>query len=214
MPPVNELAFPGGLSEIEFLDAYEATALRKPQVAADAALKALPFALPNDRASLTAMIVEQFVEAGRRLTAVYTGLEERRRAIARALLDPLPSLDEWHAFAQTAGTIEPETTIRVLAIDESAMPSAELLRAQGDLGPLSDLVFAVTSPAAMVLAPSHERDRVWIVGGDAEGLSAFSIEVSEDEAARLADVTADLSSIARGFLSAYIRTRAGRAPSP
>ena len=55
--------FPGGLSELEFVDAYARSALRKPQMAADAALRALVFSESGDRAVLTGLIGQELAES-------------------------------------------------------------------------------------------------------------------------------------------------------
>jgi hypothetical protein len=210
-------SYPGGLSELDFVGAYHQSALRKPQVVADAALRALVLAGSADRLILCGLIAEQLAESCRRLAAVHGALWDRRYAIARSLLAPLPGLAEWQRFARLAATLTPEQMLRDLSLDESAMESARRLRAQPDLANLGDLVAAAESGSAMLLIPGLESSRPpsesWFSGIDRGGEAvAAAIGVDESDAAALADLTAELSSIARGFLGAYLHSRrtAGR----
>src|SRR5689334_14918065 len=103
-----ESPFPGGMSELTFVEAYARTALRKPQMAADAALRSLVFSETADRATLTGLIGEQLAESCRRLTAVHGALSDRRYSIARSLLKPLPGVAEWRVFVHQAATFTPQ----------------------------------------------------------------------------------------------------------
>lgn len=208
--------FPGGLSELDFVDAYQRTVLRKPQVIADAILKNALHADAFDRALLVGAVAVELAESCRRLAAVHLALSDRRYSIARTLMNPLPGANEWREFAQQAGTFTPEQMLFELNLPESALESAKLLRAQPDLGGLGDLVESAESGSAMVIVPSSERSmpiEAWLAGRSTEGFGiASSLPVSESDTAALADITADMVSIARGFLGAYLSARrsAGR----
>lgn len=214
---MSDVVFPGGLSELEFVAQYHASALRKPQVVADAALRTFVYAPPADRAVLAAVIAEQAAEAARRLCAVHAALSDRRYSIARSLLRPLPGAEAWRQFAQQAGVYSPEEMLRELSLGEGALESARKLRSQPDLAALSHLVAAAEAGMGMVLVPGIESPRgpedAWFAGVDREGTPvANAVALGEGDAAGLADIAADLASIARGFLGAYLGARrtAGR----
>ena len=210
-------SYPGGLNEIDFVEAYYTTALRKPSVVADSVLRALVLAGQNERYILAGLIAEQLAEACRRLVAVYRGLGDRRFPVARTLVEPLPGPAEWLAFAQDAGTMSPDQMVRHLSLDDSAIEPATRLRAMENLAALEPFVAAAatSTPMFLVLPPAGNRPPRygWLAGPDGAG-SSTSVEVllDEQDAAGLADLTADLASIARGFLGAYLYARrtAGR----
>lgn len=205
--------YPGDLSELSFLDAYHRSVLRKPQVIADAILKTILHADAGDRALLTGAIAVELGEACRRLVAVYEALSDRRFPIAKVLMRELPGAAAWNTFAQQAGTFAPEQMLRELNLPESALPSCERLRSQPDLGVLTEVVAASESGSGMVIVPAAGAGgptETWIAGRTSEGHGmAAAIPVSEGDAAALADITADLVSIARGFLGAYLEARRG-----
>ncbi len=210
---MTDHTYPGDLSELDFVAAYHRSVLRKPQVIADAILKTLLHADAGDRALLTGAIAVELGEAARRLVAVYFALSDRRYSIARVLMRELPGAAEWADFAQQAGSWTPEQVLRELNLPESALRSAELLRSQPDLGVLTELVMASQSGSGMVIVPSAGSagpTETWLAGrgSDGHGIAA-AIPVSESDAAALADITADLVSIARGFLGAYLEARRG-----
>jgi hypothetical protein len=200
--------FPGGLSELEFVEAYRRGALRKPELAADMALRALAFADAGDRTVFAGVIAQELAEACRRLTAVCAALGDRRYSIARSLLRPLPGLEEWETFAQKAAIYAPERMLFDLGLGEEALPHAIAVRSQPDLAGLSGLVAAAEAGSAMVLVPPGERAEAWLAGA-AERRSpvAASVLATEAEAAALADLTGDLCGAARGFLGAYLGAR-------
>ncbi|MGE5594767.1 MAG: hypothetical protein ACM3S1_01880 [Hyphomicrobiales bacterium] len=212
-------SFPGGMGELEFVDAYARSAIRKPQMAADAALKALVFAEAGDRAILARLIGQELAEACRRLVAVYQALSDRTYSVARSLLRPLPGVAEWKEFIHIAGTFTPEQMVRELSLGEDALPPARTLRAQPDLAALTGLVAAAETGNSMLLIPGLGNRNVpsesWFAGVASDGeVFASSFGVGESDAAYLADYTADLSDIARGFLTSYLDSRrnAGRRP--
>lgn len=212
-----ENAFPGGLSELDFVDAYSRSALRKPQMAADAALRTLVFSDAADRAILVGLIGQELAEACRRLAAVHRALSDRTVSVARSLLAPLPGVVEWKAFVHQAGTFTPEQMLRELHLGEGAIEHARLLRGQPDLADLSGLVAAAETGNAMLLIPGLASQSIpeecWLAGVGADGEPvASSFGSTEGDAATLADLVADLSAISRGFLSTYVinRRTAGR----
>jgi hypothetical protein len=206
--------YPGGLSELEFVDAYQASALRKPSVVADSVLRALVLAGQGERSMLSGLIAEQLAEASRRLVAVYLALSNRTYSVARTLMQPLPGAREWVAFAQDAGTLTPEQMLRHLSLPESALDAATKLRSLENLAALEPYVSAAEVGALMFLvaptATARAATHGWLAGADASG-SPVAIEVlfDEQEAAGLADLAADLSGIARAFLGAYLDARRG-----
>ncbi len=212
-----EQRYPGDLSELDFVDAYCSSALRKPQMAADAALHALVFADAAHRAILTGLIAQELAEACRRLAAVHGALSDRRYSIARSLMRPLPGVVAWREFVHQAGTFTPEQMCRELSLGEEAIEHTRHLRSQPGLADLTGLVAAAETGTGMLLIPFLDRrqvpDECWFAGVDSEGEPiAASFGASEHDAASLADVTADLSSIARGLLGVYLGNRrsAGR----
>ena len=216
MPTVTTPAasFPGNMSELGFVEAYAKSAVRKPQMAADAALRALVFSESGDRAILAGLIAQELAEACRRLVAVYEALSDRTHSVARSLLRPLPGLAQWADFVQRAATISPEQMLRELAIGEDALRAAQLLRAQPELGELSGLVAAAETGNPMLLIPDLARRQVaeecWLAGVDASGEPiASSFSASEGDATTLADIPADISTIARDCLLSYVNARRG-----
>lgn len=201
-----ETSYVDGLTEIRFLEEYERTVLSKPQMVADAALKALAFAPPYERPALVGMLAEQLVEAALRLTAVFEALDDRRFPIARQLRGPLPGAAGWVALAQLSGTAEPEGVVRRLALDEGAVESAAQLRGLPVPEWLPALIEATT--AADSLAMPAPIDQLAIAGTNAEGERLeVRLAAGENDTVAMADLVADLCSVARGLLGAYLRAR-------
>jgi len=207
-----EATFPGGLSELDFVDAYRRSALKKPQMAADAALRTLVFSDAADRAILVGLIAQELAESCRRLAAVHRALSDRTVNVARSLLKPLPGVAEWRTFAHQAATFTPEQMLRELSLGDEALDFVNNLRGQPDLVDLEGLVAAAETGNAMLLIPGLDRRHVpeecWLAGVDAKGTPiASSFGSSEADAASLADLVADLSAIARGLLEVYLGNR-------
>lgn len=206
--------YPGELSELDFVESYARTALRKPEMAADAALRTLVFSESGDRAILTGLIGLELAEAARRLVAVYDALADRRYPVAQSLLRPLPGVEEWRTFVHRAATFAPEQTLRELGIGDSALPHAVALRGQPSLPDLEGLVAVASTGNPMLLAPGIGQRNIieecWFAAVDGAGnpfVNPFG--AGENDAANLADVTGDLCRIARGFLLAYLEGRRG-----
>jgi hypothetical protein len=206
--------YPGGLSELDFVEAYYSSALRKPSVVADSVLRALVLSGQHERFALSGLIAEQLAEACRRLAAVYGALADRTHSVAYWLMQPLPSSTEWIALAQDAGTLTPEQVLRHLSLGDEALDAAVRLRSLDNLGVLEPYVAAAEVGGLMFLVPASSPTLAsrfgWLAGADASG-QAVAIEVlfDEQEAASLADLTSDLCSIARAFLGAYLDARRG-----
>ena len=206
--------YPAGLSELDFVETYLHSALRKPQIAADAALRTLVLASATDRVMLTALISEQLAEACRRLVAVHDALSDRTYPIARSLLAPLPGAASWQRFIHWAAVTPPDQMVRDLNVGEGGLESARKLRGQPDLGMFTPLVEASESATLAFLIPSPEVKRTpvsfWVSGKDGEGTPiSVLFGAEEGDSAALADMTADLIEISRGFLGAYLDARRG-----
>jgi hypothetical protein len=206
--------YPGELSELDFVESYARSALRKPEMAADAALRTLVFSEAGDRAILTGLIGFELAEAARRLVAVYNALADRTYTVARSLLLPLPGIDEWRVFVHRAATFTPEQTLRDLGLGEAALRHAQDLRAQPSLADLDGLISAAATGNPMLLAPGIGRRNIieecWFSGVDSAGQPfAVRFGASETDAANLADLTGDLCRIGRGLLLNYLEGRRG-----
>ncbi len=207
------------MAELDFVEAYAKSALRKPQMAADAALRTLVFSESGDRAILVGLIAQELAEACRRLLTVYQALADRTHSVARSLLKPLPGQAEWMEFVQRAATISPEQMLRELSIGDDALQAAQLLRSQPELGELAGLVAAAETGNPMLLIPDLARrkvaEEVWLAGVGADGAAiASSFGSAENDATTLADITADISTIARDFLMSYLNARRGAGRQP
>ena len=204
--------YPAGLAELQFVDAYWRTTLRAPQTIADAMLRAGVTASQDDRLIVAGAIAQQLGESCRRLVAVRDALFDRRYSIARSLLKPLPGVAEWRSFAQWAATSEPEGTLRDLGLGDDALESAQRLRSQPDLTWIEPLIAAQVAGNVLTVlrAPGQGKPatQMWM-GPTPDRDQAGHLAVGEDDAATLADATADMVSIARGFLGSYLRARLG-----
>lgn len=206
---MDESPYPGGLRELDFVEAYLRGALRKPQVVADSLLRSLVLAGQSDRLILSGLLAEQLAEACRRMVAVYEALSDRRYPVARTLAGPLPGFERWQGFIQVAATFTPEQMLRELSLGDDALPAARNLRAQPDLAAVSDIVASAAGGGGMVLIPPGREAECWYASGGPGLPIASSLGTDESDAASLADLTADLCGIARGFLGSYLDARRG-----
>lgn len=202
----------GDTEELAFLRTYESMTLRKPQVVADNVLAGIFLADAAHRAALAGLLLQEAVEAARRLAAVWTALSDRTMPVARRLEQPLPGAASWRALAGRVGmTEQADEILDVLGIGEGARESAEELMAFGGLtwfeqairtaetGPPDVTVEAPESGAAPILA--------WR-GRDAAGQPASVRLLLEDSrVVALGDATADFVMWAREFLATYIDAR-------
>ena len=136
-----------------------------------------------------------------------------------SLLKPLPGAPQWKAFVHLAATISPEQMLRELSVGTDALESAQLLRAQPELAEITGLVSAAETGNLLLLIPDLARrlvaEECWLAGIDSNGEAiASSFGSSESDATTLADIAADLSSIARGFLMSYLNARRGAGRQP
>jgi hypothetical protein len=195
--------FPFGLTEESFLHLWHSSLLTRPQIIADLILKSFPFAIPQDRPALVSLLVAQLIEASLRLVAVENALTDRTKSVAHNLTEPLPDLPAWNVFTETVRILQPIQLLHRLNIGEEALVSAELLCSQSDLSFLSELI-SVAGSKEVVFVPQKENINVIFSLGN----NAISVSTDELEVVALADLTADLCSIAKGFLIAYVETRA------
>lgn len=203
----------GGMGDIAFLEAYHQSVLRKPQVVADALLRATVTSGQDDRLLVMAGLAFELAEACRRLVVVRAALADRWLPVADAVGAELPGVEAWRTFATWAGSTTPEAMLRELALGEDARESAERLRSQPDLGWVTPLIAgAETGDLPIVLRDRDRGPDATVVVGRANGEGGPAISLGEGDAATLADMTADMVSIARGFLGSYLAARreAGR----
>lgn len=208
---MDQSVYPGEMRELQFVEAYWRTTLRAPQTIADAMLRAGVTASQDDRLVVAAAIAQQLGESCRRLVAVRDALFDRRYSIARSLLKPLPGVADWRTFAQWAATSEPEGTLRDLGLGDDALESAQRLRSQPDLTWIEPLIEAQATGNVFTLLARQggAAPHLWIGPAPAEEERPGHLVVTEDDMATLADTTADMVSIARGFLGSYLRARLG-----
>ncbi|MCK9485934.1 MAG: hypothetical protein M0R73_04425 [Dehalococcoidia bacterium] len=197
--------------EVAFLRAYESTTAWKPQVVADNVLTGIFLADTTYRGSLAALLLQESVEAARRLAAVWHALADRSMTVARRLEAPLPGAAQWTAMASAVGlTEDPRDVLRMLGLDESAEESATELLEFGGLTWYTDPIRAAEAgPPALTVASGQPATLVWS-GHDAAGAPAEAYVLLEDEAViALADATGDFVTWTRDFLGAYIDARTG-----
>ena len=211
-------ALPGGLSEAEFLRAYEATALRKPQVVADNVLTGIFLADAAYRPALTALLVQEAIESARRLNAVWIALTDRTRTVARRLAGPLPDAGDWTRFAVDVALAaeRPGALLEAMAIDSSALKSAEELVAFSGLASFAApmRVFEAGPPTVTTTpAASGRTSGLLLSNVDTSGAAVEArLSIADDHIIALGDAAADFATWARDFLGAYIDARGGLAP--
>lgn len=211
----SERTYPGGLSELEFLRSYLDTTLRKPQAVADAIMRTSVLASQVERVLLTASIAEQLGEAARRMAHVFEALDDRTHAVARTLAGPLPGLDTWLRLARLAASLPPASLTARLSLDESATDYAERLRSLPELEAVGAAVSAHASRNPLLVVPGsggHRPPSRFVyaaVGADAPARPDLELGIAEADAATLADLTAELCAVARGFLGTYLEARTG-----
>ncbi|MSQ42237.1 MAG: hypothetical protein EXR65_04290 [Dehalococcoidia bacterium] len=201
---------PGGLSELAFLHAYAATALRKPQVVADNVLTGIFLADAGYRAPLAALLAQEAVEAARRLNAVWDALSDRTRPVAQRLAGPLPGVAAWERFAAAveAHAERPAALLEAMALDASALQSAEELAAFSGLArfavPLR--VFAPGPPVVTVVAGPVPSLLLSNVGADGAAVEA-RLSLADEQVIALGDAAGDFVTWAGDFLGAFIDAR-------
>ena len=198
----KENTFPVGLDEKLFLELWCNSLLPKPQVIADLILKSFPFAMPSDRPALVSVLVVQVVEASLRLVAVNNALADRSENVAVNLTKSLPSQSDREEFVQFAGNLDPIQVLAHLNVGEEALPSAELLCSQNEFSVISQLISVVDSGDVVFIPQRDNANVVFSLDGN-----MISVSTDELEVVSLADLTANLSFIAKGFLLAYMQAR-------
>ncbi len=211
--------YPSGLREIAFVQAYQRTTLRRPQVVSDTILRSLMTSGQEDRLVLVSSLADQLAEACRRLVAVHDALFDRRYPIAQVLLRHLPGAEDWKGFLVRATTLPPDAMLRDLGLGEEALPAAESLRGQPDLSWVAPVIMAseTGNMLSLITRPESQAHRIaesiWVGSAwESDERPGAAIDVGFDDAATLADTTAEMVAIARGFLGAYLGARlsAGR----
>jgi hypothetical protein len=204
MPDADELAF---------LRTYEAVTLWKPQVVADNVLTGIFLADSTYRGALAALLLQESVEAARRLAAVWHALADRSEPPVRRLQRPLPDAAAVGAMAEAVGQVEdPREILARLGVDDSAAESASELAAFGGLSWFAEAVrVAESGPPDVAVTPGAPAVLRWS-GYALDGRSA-SIEVvlEDDQIVALGDATGDFVTWAREFLGAYVDARVGAA---
>jgi len=215
MSPGIPEGFTSPAEEIAFLRNYEAGTLRKPQVVADNVLTGIFLADTTYRATLSALLLQESVEAVRRLAAVWHALGDRRESPARHLRRPLPGASAVREMAATVGmTEDPRALLAYLGVTDDAIESAEELVSFGGLGWFAEAVrCAESGPPNLTVVASEEPGAPSVLhwsGFDHTG-EAVRIEVAleDSQVIALGDATADFVTWAREFLGTYIDVRAG-----
>ncbi len=199
--------------EIEFLRAYESTTLTKPQVVADNVLTGIFLADAAHRAALAELLLQEAVEAARRLAAVWTGLAHREQPVVEALRAPLPGVEAWEELAAAVAEREetPREILRLLNIDESALESAEEMTEFGGLTWFSTAIRTFEAgPAAMTVEPGEPGGPSVVVarGFDRGGRPAETrVILDDDRVIALGDATGDFVTWSRDFLGAFLDAR-------
>lgn len=200
--------------DLTYLRAFEQTAVTKPQIVADNVLTGIFLTDIRYRTALTALLLQEAVEAGRRLALVCIALAGRTMPLARAVARPLPNFEEWQGFAEAIGSFEdPQQVIDWLHVDASTMESAEELIAFGGLTRLNSAVRVLQDGPPEVSTERDESGTAVLVlrayGRDSER-SEVRLPLLDDQIIALGDMAGDFVTWTRDFLGAYLEARAGR----
>lgn len=204
---------PGNMTEDEFLLAYAGSALRKPQVVADNVLTGIFLTDASYRGALTALLVQEAIEAARRLAAVWEALTDRARPVARSLAGPLPGTAGWLRFAAAVEDVaraeRPAALLRAMSIDESALQSAQELCAFEGLArfEVPMRVYEAGPPMASVQGGGAAATLLLSnVAADGQRVST-RMTLADEQIIALGDATGDFTTWAGDFLGAYIEGR-------
>lgn len=207
--------FASAAEEMAFLRAFESVTLWKPQVVADNVLTGIFLADATYRGALAALLLQESVEAVRRLAAVWHALGDRSEAPARRLRRPLPGADEVQRMADTVGMIEePRAVLTHLGVGEAAADSAEEIISFGGLSWFAEAVRAAESgpPDVTVLPPEEPGMPATLrwSGFDQSGRPhRVEVPLEDNQVIALGDATGDFVTWAREFLATYIDARSG-----
>ncbi|TAK74681.1 MAG: hypothetical protein EPO16_10415 [Dehalococcoidia bacterium] len=200
--------------ELAYLRSFDQTAVAKPQIVADNVLTGIFLTDSRYRTALTALLLQEAVEAGRRLALVCLALADRSVPPARAIARPLPGLEGWQAFAAAIGRFEePAQILDWLHVDQSARQSAEELLAWGGLSRLNAAVRVLEGGPPEVLTERDEAGTATLVirAYTASGERAEArLPLLDDQIIALGDMAGDFVTWTRDFLGAYLDARAGR----
>jgi hypothetical protein len=204
---VTSLDFPDGWSELDFLRAYQSTALRKPEVVADTALSSLFLAETGNRALLAAGVAQECAEAARRLLAVWRALTDRSRPVGRALLAPLPGPEEWEAFAGEVHEAPPEDLLAAMRLGPDVEESAAELAAAPGLAWYAELMRAFEGRPPIVLIAPGSPPALLLIYDNAGERRELRLPLHEESVVGLGDAAGAFIALARDFLGAYIEMR-------
>lgn len=215
MSPGIPEAFATPAEEVTFLRAYESVTLRKPQVVADNVLTGIFLADTTYRSALAALLLQESVEAVRRLAAVWHALGDRSEPPARRLRRPLPGAEAVRRMAEAVGmTEEPRAVLARLGLGEEATESAEELISFGGLAWFAEAVrCAESGPPDLTVVASEEPGAPSVLrwsGYDRLGEPVhIEVALEDGQVIALGDATADFVTWAREFLGSYVDARAG-----
>jgi len=202
-----------GMDEMDFLQAYEATTLRKPQIVSDNVLTGIHLADASHRRALSILLMQEAVEAARRLAGVWLALSDRSVRVAYRLAGPLPGAATWGAFVdEVAAAREPSDLLRAMAIDASAAESAAELLEYEALAEFEAPIRAF-EPGPPVMLVTPDVPPMLLAGNvDADGHRVEAYwSLERDDVTALSDAAGYFTTWARDFLGAYIE---GRQPQP
>ncbi len=200
--------------ELAYLRGFEQTAVTKPQIVADNVLTGIFLTDIRYRTALTALLLQEAVEAGRRLALVCIALAGRTVPPARALARPLPDFGEWQGFAEAVGGFEePAQILEWLHVDPSALQSAEEMLAFGGFSRLNAAVRVLEGGPAEALMERDETGTATLVlhsyTRSGERFEA-RLPLVDDQIIALGDMAGDFVAWTRDFLGAYLDARSGR----
>jgi hypothetical protein len=202
--------YPAG-SELAFLRAYDDGSLRRIEVVSDALLERIFRADDSHRAVLAAQLLTELAEAARRLLAVCTALRDRTVPVGRALLAPLPTAEDWLAFADAVVDAHPDDLVRAMGLDETAIDSAAELASITDLARHADVIRVhEAGPPISTIEPGDQGQPpvLTLTGFDHAGARhAFRLPLNESRVIGLADATGHLVALARDFLLTHVELR-------
>lgn len=195
--------------ELRFLRQYEAVTLWKPQVVADNVLTGIFLADSAHRGALAGLLLQEAVEAARRLAAVWHALADRTEVPARRLGRPLPGAESFAAMsAVIAGVDDPGEILVRLGVDASAADSAAELAAFGGLPWFTEAIRSSEGgPPAVIVEAGAPPTLRWS-GHDSDGVPReIAMQLEDPQVIALGDATGDFVTWARDFLGAYIDAR-------
>lgn len=194
--------------DIAFLRSYDDATLRRIEVVSDALLERLFRAEAGQRALLAAKLLGELSEAAQRLAAVCNALRDRTLPVARTLLAPLPTADDWTAFSEAVFEANPANLVRAMALDERAIESAEELTQLPDLARHAAVIRVHEGGPPTTLLETGDSPALRLVGRDRAGEpTELRLALSEARVTAFADATGQLITIARDFLLTHIELR-------